>query len=647
MSAISGIVGEKLPENSKKTLSEMNGIQVHRGPDTQSILQWETVCFGHCSLGSGKPGLMENKEHTLFITCDGSIYNLRELRKKCCDKGYALENEGEAEVLLCLYKEMGMDLLSLLRGDFAFAIWDKTKNTTFLVRDRFGIKPLFYSFKNGILIFASKLKALIRTGMIDKSIDHEAIYHYLFFTFFHQPQTPLKHVRSLSPGHYIEFNTNTGVFSINQYWDIPFSENRSHNEDYLIENFSNLLDESIKLRMDEKASMAVSLSGGIDSSFIAAKMTHTGYPLKTFTFGFRGEGEEYNEFKYAREVSECINSDHKEYVISSQKIMENHKRMVWHLETPTSGIILPFFLAEAAGENNIDITFRGDGAHSLFESPEEKKFRLLTKLYSFVDLLPYSSKIKLCNKIETFLNRFAMYYRTYNNNLAWILHIHSRYFKAITGKRNMELLFTESERKAMFAEPFWEKDPNVKETGEIVLEIMNQIGTNDVEEQMIYEEYKRFPNQALMYISNVHAGFSIECRQPYWDHKLVEFSQKNLPLSLRSKDGQSKYILKKISRSILPDEIIDRPQHGFYMPIHRWLKNDLKPIVDDVFSEETIQKRGLFDVKTMRGIYNQYYSASRKAVSWRKIWTLVALETWFRLFYDPAEITAPAIKVYN
>ena len=647
MSAISGIVGEKLPENSKKTLSEMNGIQVHRGPDTQSILQWETVCFGHCSLGLGKPGLMENKEQTLSITCDGSIYNLSELQKKCRDIGYTLDNGGEAEVLLCLYQDMGMEFLSLLRGDFSFAIWDKIKNKVFLVRDRFGIKPLFYSFSNGTLIFASELKALIRTGMVDKAIDHEAIYHFLFFTYFLYPQTPLKSVKSVLPAHYIEFDPGNGNILIRKYWDIPFSKTKTHDEGFLLNKFGQLLDESINMRMDTNRSMAVSLSGGLDSSFIAAHIRKSGYPLKTFTFGFRGEGEEYNEFQYAREVADAIGSIHQEYVLNSKSILENHQKMIWHLETPTSGIILPFLLAETAANNNIELTFRGDGGNSMFESEAGKRFATLQRLFSILGILPAPVRKKLCEKIDDFLTYFAPYYRTHNNNLAYFLFINTQYFKAVTGRTNMELLFTEKERKKLFRNPFWEECQGFKETSELVLEIMNQIMTRDLEEKLIFSELKRFPNQALMYISNVHAAFSTECRQPYWDHEVVAFSHKNLPLDLRVKDGQSKYILKTLSRSVLPDKIIDRPQHGFYMPIHRWLRNDLKPIVDDVFSEKTIQKRGLFDVKTMRGIYNQYYSANRKAVSWRKIWSLVALETWFRLFYDPAEITAPAIKVYN
>lgn len=646
MSAISGVAGKNLIGDVKDIINKMNHIQVHRGPDGQSIIEDNGFCFGHCLFNAtptqtDRNELIYNNEQTLLITYDGNLYNLKELKKLCSDNGHAFRYNSDAEVVLYLYQDMGIDFLHLLRGDFSFAVWDKIESKLFIVRDRFGIKPLFYSFVNNSLFFASELKALIKTGMVNKEIDYEAIYHFLFFTYFLYPQTPLKAVKSLLPGHYIEFNIESSDIKVQKYWDIPFSKEKPQDEKFLLDGFSQVLDESISMRMDTNRSMAVSLSGGLDSSFIAGQIAKTGYPLKTVTFGFKGLGEEYNEFKYAREVAESIGSTHYEYLLSSKDILNNHDKMIWHLETPTSGIILPYFLAKTAAKENIDITFRGDGGNSMFETETGKRFAILQKLFSVMNILPHPVRRKLCAKIDDFITHFSSYYNTHNNNLAYLLQVNSQYFKAVTGRTNIGLLFTESERKQLFLRPFWKERQHFRETSELVLDIMNQIMTRDLEEQLIFGELKRFSNQALMYITNVHSAFSTECRQPYWDHKVVEFSHQQLPLNFRVKNGQTKYILKTLSRSVLPDEIINRPQHGFYMPIHRWLRQDLKPIVDDVFSEETVKKRGLFSVDVMRKVYNQYYSADRKAVSWRKIWSLVALETWFRLFYDPSDIQAP------
>ena len=646
MSAIAGLVSKKSIKGASEIVKKMCDIQSHRGPHGEGQFKNDNVCLGHRALHLKENGKriqepLVNRSKRVIITCDGSIYNAEALRKDLTERGYQFKSGSDSELILHLYEEMGIKCLDDLRGDFAFAVWDDRLKKIFIARDRFGIKPLFYSYNHeGTLLFASELKALIKSGLVDREIDHEAIYHYLFYTFFHQPQTPLKSIRSLVPGHYIAFDPGKNTFEIVQYWDVPFSTNRTEDEEFLITGFRRILDESISLRIENDASIAISLSGGIDSSFIAAKISNTGYPLKTFTFGFKGEGEEYNEFKHARDVAESIGSEHHEFNISARDIYDHLPKMIWHLETPTSGIILPYFLAKTAGENNINLTFKGDGAHSIFESPEEKKFVMVQKFFSILNILPNPIKKKMCNKIEFFLNLFAPYYRSSNSNLTWATHILSKYFKAITGKRNLDLLFSEKERKDMFLEPFW-RNRDFKETSEIVLEIMEEITTKDVREKMIYEEYKRFPDQALMYITNVHAAFSAECRQPYWDHKLAEFSQRHLPLSLRRKNDINKYILKKVCRSTLPNEIIDRPQHGFYMPIHRWLRKELKPVVDDVFSRESVKRRGIFKYSMIKSIYNQYYSAPRKTVSWRKIWSLVALEIWFRAFYDPNDIESP------
>ncbi|MCK4859442.1 MAG: asparagine synthase (glutamine-hydrolyzing) [Candidatus Omnitrophica bacterium] len=647
MSAISGVVSAGLIDQAQPIIKKMCDIQAHRGPHGEGIFQQKQVCFGHRLLNTSKstnntkePITSEDK--SIVIVFDGSIYNSEEIRHGLEKKGYIFASQTDSELVLRSYEAFEMGCLASFNGDFAFAVWDNRKGKTFLARDRFGIKPLFYSVNDkGILIFASELKAIIKSGLIGKKIDYGAIYHYLFFTFFHQPQTPLKNIESVVPGHYVVFDPNTSALKSVKYWEVPFSEEKSFDEEYLVNKFDEILNESIRSRIKKDESLAVSLSGGIDSSFIAKKITSAGHSLKTYTLGFKGEGEEYNEFKFARDVANDIGAMHHECILESREILKNHAKMIWHLETPTSGIILPYFIAKTVGEDKIDVIFRGDGAHSIFESPEERKFAVIQRAFQLMNIMPEPFRKNLCDQIEKQLNKFAPYYRNRNNNFAWITHILSRYFKAVTGKRNMELLFTEAERKELFLEPFWENDSYFKETSEIVLEIMNKIITNDIREKMIYEEYYRFPNQALMYITNVHAGFSLECRQPYWDHKLVEFSQNNLPLSLRNKNHQDKYIFKQICRSNLSNKIIDRAQHGFYMPIHRWLRNELRPLVDDVFSEETVKKRGLFKYGSMRSIYEQYYNSPRGMIAWRKIWCLVALETWFRLFFDPGEIESP------
>ena len=323
-------------------------------------------------------------------------------------------------------------------------------------------------------MFASELKALIKTGMVEKELDLEAIYHYLFYTFFHQPQTPLKNLRSLLPGHYLTYNPNNKNIELFEYWDVPYSDNKITDEQYLIFEGRRILDESIRNRVTKGASVGVSLSGGLDSSTLAAKIRSFGFPLKTYTFGFKGEGEELNEFDFARVVAKKIGSDHIEVIMTADDIVKDIEKMIWHFDTPNAGSILSYCLAKTAKEADVNVIFRGDGAHSAFEAPFEKKFLTVNRVLSTLDLLPKQTKLTLCRKIGNYLTMLEPFARNKKGNIAALTRLLSTYFQVITGRKNLDLLFTEEERRKMFIEHFWVKDSSLKETSEIVLDIMGR-----------------------------------------------------------------------------------------------------------------------------------------------------------------------------
>ena len=379
MSAIAGILSRDTDGDLKEIVKKMCAIQSHRGPDGEGIILKNGVCFGHRKLEVAKSNAIIsepvfNEEKSVVITCDASIYNSHELRQDLIKKGCRLESDTDSEVILKLYEESGIKCLEYLRGDFAFALWDEKKNILYLARDRFGVRPLFYyQNKGGSLMFASELKALLKTGMVEKELDLEAIYHYLFYTFFHQPQTPFKNVRSLLPGHYLTYNPNNKNIELFEYWDVPYSDNKIKDEQYLISEGRRILDESIRNRVTKGASVGVSLSGGLDSSTLAAKIRSFGFPLKTYTFGFKGEGQELNEFDFARVVAKKIGSDHIEVIMTADDIIKDIEKIIWHFDTPNAGSILSYCLAKTAKEADVNVIFRGDGAHSAFEAPFEKK----------------------------------------------------------------------------------------------------------------------------------------------------------------------------------------------------------------------------------------------------------------------------------
>lgn len=646
MSAISGLIQKPLPRDAHDVVQRMCAIQRHRNPAGYRVVQNEIACFGSpvISIAAEQIGPIEKasgQKLTFLIANDSAIYNFDILRRDLEAKGIVFRTDTDEELLLNLYKVYGHDCPSHLRGDFAFAIWDAQRQNLFLARDRFGIRPLFYCWINSTFLFASELKALIKSGRVDRSIDLDAIYHYLFFTFFRQPQTPLKNIRSLLPAHTLSFNLRDGNIKLHQYWDIPYSANKSQDEIFLIQEGRAVLEEAIAVRARKARSIGVSLSGGLDSSTVAAMVAKLGYPLKTYTFGFKNEGEDLNEFHYSSLVAQKIGSIHSEVVMSSHDILSNLPQMVWHFDTPSAGIILSYCLAKTANQAGVDVTFRGDGAHSAFEAPAERMFNVIHEILSPLNLLPSTVKQNVLNGFEKFFTPFESGARGKSSNFSALIRLLSGYFQTATGRKNLDLMFSENERKDFFATPFWKSDPDFKETCKLVLDVMNKAPSSNILEKMLYEEYHRFSDQALGHITGVNGAFGIDGVQPYLDHKVVEFSQNCMPLSFRTISLPNKYILHKIAESLLPLENLQRSQRGFAMPFHSWLRGDLKALVNDVFSEATIRKRGIFEFAPMKSLYDNYYQKKRPYMSWRKLWVFTVLEIWFRIYMDPADIEKP------
>jgi len=650
MSAIAGIITRKkiFNDDLKQIVKKMCDIQSHRGPDGEGIVLKENTCLGHRLLNLHKfsnnvSQPMSNEDNNILIICDGNIFNYQELKRDLIKKGHIFKSDTDTEVIIHLYEEYGKNCLQYLRGDFAFAIWDNNKKELFLARDRFGIKPLFYYYDGkGTFLFASEIKALIKTGLVNKEIDLEAIYHYLFFTFFPQPQTPFKFVKSLLPGHYLIYSLSNRKIQAFEYWDVPYWADKIIDEKYIVDECKKFLDESTKIRLIKNVPMGICLSGGIDSSTVAAEVAKfSEYPVKTFTFGF-GKIERKNEWEFARLVAKKIGSIHLELTFNGNDILMELPKIVWHFDTPTVSALGPYFFAKAARNNQVNLAFRGDGGNSGFEYPVDLKFPTLQKIFIFFEIFPERIQKHIYKKAEECMTYLECNFKTDNHHIAGLIGLLARYFRAITGRENFDFMFSEKERKKLFIEKFWENS-EFKETSEIVLECMEKIKAKDIVEKLIYEEYKRFSDQGLTHISSLSSAFSLEVRFPFYDDKLVEFLQR-IPVSYRIDKAEPnihKYILKKVVQDMLPPEIIKRKQQGFYMPINMWLRNELKPLVNNILSKESVKKRNIFNYKSIKSVYDQFYSSNNPKISWRKIWSLVVLETWFRLYYDPSDITPP------
>ena len=640
MSAISGLVSKKSIKGASEIVKKMCDIQAHRGPDGETLVHKNNVCFGHRRLNIARSRKninepMFNEDNSILITCDSNIYNAIHLRNELIKKDFRFASDTDSEVILHLYEEFGIKCLDYLRGDFAFALWDRREDKLFLARDRFGIKPLFYSQdKTGTLLFASELKALLKTAMINKGIDFEAIYHYLFLTFFPQPKTPFKFARSVLPGTYLVYDFNRSTIEEVGYWDIPCVDNKpKESEENIIEECGRLLDESVKIRCPQHASIGISLSSGMDSCTIAGLLSKYEPSIKTFTIGFGKEHEKLNEFLLANLVSQKIGSKHYETVLTGKDFLENLPHLVNHIDTPTTGMILPYFFAQKARQEGIDVAFRGDGGNSAFQYLIDSKMPLLDKVLGFISILPQSVKIRIYEETDRLFSGLNTNLRISNQKIDGLLGLLSRYFSFKAGTTNIALMFTRDERQKFFLHKDWLNDPYFEDTNYIVSSYYNG-SSKDFYERFNYGDFKVYYDQGLAHLNSMAGAFSMDLRLPYFDHKLIEFIQNMVPTLLREKNGTNKYILKRIANTLLPPEILSRSARGFYMPIDNWLRTILKPVVDDVFSLSTVNKRNIFSYQEIRKVYDQYYLSIEPRISWRKIWAFVILEYWFRAHLD-------------
>lgn len=641
MSGIAGFFSRNSNIDLKDVVRKMCSIQSHRGPDGEGIVLDGRVCFGHRLLRldqiivkTSEP--LYNSDKSILISTDANIYNSEELRQDSIKRGHFFETNSDAEIVLFLYQEFGMDCLKYLRGDFSFAIWDNRLRKLFLVRDRFGIKPLFYFYdeKNGDLLFASESKALMESGLINKEIDFEGIYHYFFLTFFPQPKTPFKCLKSLLPGSYLVYDVDKKTLNILKYWDIPcVDEKPKYEEEEIIEECSRLIEESVRIRCPQNTPISISLSSGMDSCTIAALTNKYQKDISTFTFGFEKEYENLNEFSLSKLVADRIGSNHHEVCISGEDIFENLSHMVSHLDTPTAGAILPYFFAKNAKGDGAEVGFRGDGGNSGFQYLIDKKMPSLDKALAFLELFPRSAEMRLYEEVEKLLSSIRANLRVSNTKINGLLGLLIRYCSFKAGTTNFALMFTRNERRYFFQNREWLSEKSFSDTNHVVSSYYDRKSKNFYE-RFNYGDFRVYLDQGLPHINSMTSAFSIDLRLPYFDHKLVEFIQNSVPSLLRNKNGIDKYILKRIANKLLPAEILQKSPRGFYMPIHQWLRNGLKPVVDDVFSLSTIKRRDIFNYQEIRKIYNQYYILRDPDMSWRKIWTFVVLEYWFRGHYD-------------
>jgi asparagine synthase (glutamine-hydrolysing) len=575
---------------------------------------------------------MGNEDGTIQIVFNGEIYNYRELGEKLRAKGHRFNSRSDTEVIIHAYEEWGEACLEELRGMFSFAIWDKKERKLFAARDRLGIKPFYYSMKNGSFVFASEIKALLASRLIERELDPEAVYHYLTFGAIPAPRTILKDIRALLPGHKMVLKGEK--LDIKRYWDIEISEpNPKRSEQEWAEGLRKLLEESMSLHMISDVPVGAFLSGGIDSSIVVGLMSQSmSRALKTYSIGYDVGGEDHNETDYARIVAERFETDHTEITITDKDIVDSLDDIVWYMDQPSHDGLNSYFISKAAIEG-VKVALSGLGGDELFAGYSIFKFsRKLANYQWLTRRIPWGVR-QTVEKLNTGLPP------RFKNKWLWrgILGVVGCYPTVADQYELVKLFFDSREKEILLPIEFkagsgnWDHDSS----SELLRSLWSEIADRDIVNQVSYLESKTYLCDTLLRdMDAMSMAHSLEVRVPFIDHRLVEYAA-SIPPELKLNKMVTKYILKESVKDMLPENILSRKKMGFAFPLNLWMRNErLRQVVDDCLSERSIEKREIFRYEPVRRAYNDFYGHDncRDGQTYMKVWLLVVLELWCRKY---------------
>jgi asparagine synthase (glutamine-hydrolysing) len=609
-----------------ETLVRMRDVLHHRGPDDGGIFVDGNVGLGHRRLSivdvahGAQP--MKSACSGSVIVYNGEVYNHAEHRQSLVNRGHIFETRCDTETILHLYEAYGRDCVSHLRGMFAFAIWNPRDRELFIARDRLGVKPLYYALdEEGNLFFASEIKALLEVRAVQPAINFNALPDQLANHGTSGDETLFVGVKRLLPGHSMTWKD--GRLDVREFWDLDFEPKHEIQSDAdCIEEWSELFRKSVELRLMSDVPLGMFLSGGIDSSAIAATMSKlVDAPIKTFSVAF-GE-REANELEYARLVSEAFGTDHHEVVVTPQQFFHELPNLVWHEDEPIGFLAsVPLFFVSKLAQQHVKVVLTGEGADETLAGygRYSKALRLLEFGRAYEAATPSFVRAAVRGGVATLpdgINRKLS--RTFLTRDADIENLFFDNF-AIFPKSMQQEMFSRGTR-----EQIDDANPYSRQ-----MEWIGRSDARDSLDKLLYVDTKTYLHELLMKQDQMSMAASIESRVPFLDHKLVEFSAR-MPREMKLRGRTTKWVLREAMKGILPREILDRPKMGFPVPVGEWLRGEFRHIVDEYVLSARSLARGIFDEQFVRSLVARHNAGENHD---QRLWSLINFEIWQRRFID-------------
>lgn len=623
MCGITGIFhyGLNKPVESQ-ALEHMTDVLAHRGPDDRGVHIDGAVGLGHRRLSiidltdSGRQP-MPNANQDVWIAYNGECYNYQTHTARLKSKGYSFTSSSDTEALLHLYEEEGTAFLNSIDGMFALAIWDKRKQTLLLARDRVGIKPLYYYDNGETILFASELKAFLDHPEFKKELDYAALGNYFRFMSIPDPQCIFKNVRKLLPGHSLTVSAKGTALS--RYWDVEsFEASTSRSFDEASEEFEARFSGCVTSHMVSDVPMGAFLSGGVDSSGVVAYASALSEPeIQTFSVSFAGHPE-YDESPFAQLVADRYNTKHHAFSLEPNFIKMLPK-MVWHSDEPFAvSSSFPLFMLAEQASRSVKVVLTGDGADELFAGYPWRHASAhtapdwLTALASPVaallrgvktDRLPPSHFLRRIKRMvspaEMYSSAFACFHLAEVANL-------------LTGDA------LEAFIKASIPDP--------------VVDSFDAPHSASVLNRRLYAEMKTtLVSEMLTKVDRMTMAFGLEARVPFLDHALVEWAF-GLPDDYKILGNDGKRIVKNALNPKLPETLLNRPKHGFNVPLPVWLRGELREWVREILSEQRLRERGIFNPTAVNRMLDSFDNGNEGNAN--RILILLCLELWFDQFFD-------------
>lgn len=658
MCGICGIYeyGVSEPGVTHSLVAAMRNTMTHRGPDDAGVYLSadRRVGLGHrrlsiVDLSPAGHNPIPNEDQTVWITFNGEIYNHAKLRKPLEERGHVYRSRTDTETIIHLYEERGLDFVHELEGDFAIALWDEANRRLVLARDPLGVKPLYYTIADGRLIFASEIKAILAHPAVSRDIDEQALYHYLTFLTTPAPQTLFAGIQKLPAGCMLTCDAK-GDIKVIRYWDAIVTRSEWQNgsepdEEELAQEVLRLLTESIEKRMMSDVPFGVFLSGGVDSTANVALMARLmSQPVRTFTVGFH-DCPAYNEVAEARAVAREFATDHHEIIIGRQDLIDFLPRLVFHQDEPIADpVCVPlYYVAKLARDSGTTVIQVGEGSDEIFcgYSNYAQYLDLHDYAWRHLAALPAPLRRAIAGTGRAAYGATSRWLRP-----GWRKVVPDLMRRLATGEElflSGAVVFAETHKRQLFT-PAARERLLARCGGDADRLSSNSVARADLDrllaakpdadqlERMIYQELKlRLSELLLMRVDKLTMATSIEARVPFLDHKLVEFAMA-MPQRVKYRDGQTKRVLKRALRGVIPDRVLQRRKQGFGTPLNEWLLEGMSDFVEDRLLYSPLRRREFFDYGYIQRLLREQ-RAGKVDYSFF-LWSLLNLSLWYEQWIE-------------